>query len=58
MKSPMIEKARANRNAALDYVDVHKAKLTLLEGLSRAKKVRAPFPAFGFASIRSMPCAA
>ncbi len=49
MKTPLLEKARANRNAALTYVDLQKSKLALLTGLNRA---RAPFPALGFSSTR------
>ncbi|MDU8944486.1 hypothetical protein [Ovoidimarina sediminis] len=57
MKTPLIEKARANRNAALDYVDTQKSKLVLLAGLTRGQAVRAPFPVLGFATTRRMPCA-
>lgn len=57
MKSPLIEKARANRSNALDYIDTHKSKLSLLLGLTRTGTVRAPFPALGFETTRRMTCA-
>ena len=58
MKTTLIEKARANRNDALDYIDTHKSKLSLLLGLSRTSTVRGPFPALGFETTRRMTCAA
>lgn len=53
MKKTMIEKARSNRNAALEYVEVQRAKLMLLTGFRDAGPRRAPFPTFGFSSSRT-----
>ena len=53
MNDAMIDKARANRNAALNYVDMQKAKLVLLTGFCLDGPRRSPFPSFGFSSSRA-----
>ena len=54
MPTTFAEKARSNRMAALDYVDMQKAKLTLLTGIACDSKPRMPVPNFGFSSSRSV----
>ena len=52
MNLKLTEKARANRNAALTYVDTQKETLIRMTGLRRSEERRAPFPTIGFTSIR------